>query len=215
MHLVPMHWHMRYDRLTNFWRKWIQRGLHIPLNKKSLENRDKNEDENVKQFTQLTETQIVMLRLENLEPGISLAGIEPTLIATLIAVVPIGDGAVQVIYKTPEGTIKERLLGRADEASISLATVERPWAFDGDGAAFKLAVEAKRIDLAFLFDPDDGRPHLQRRTAAAPDHGRLRVDAAAPAAALRPCRRSRRRQDHHGRPLHPRTASCGPTPAAS
>ena len=67
--------------------------------------------------------------------------------------VPIGDGAVQILYKTPEGTIKERLLGRADEASISVATVERPWAFDGNGDDFKLAVEAKRIDLAFLFDP--------------------------------------------------------------
>ncbi len=94
-----------------------------------------------------------MVKLENLVPGISLVGIEPALIATLIAVVPIGEGAVQVIYKTPEGTIKDRLLGRADEESISLAVVERPWAFDGNGEDFKLAVEAKRIDLAFLFDP--------------------------------------------------------------
>jgi hypothetical protein len=75
------------------------------------------------------------------------------LIATVIAVVPIGDGAVQVHFKTPEGTIKDRLLGRADEMSISLATAERPWAFDGNGEDFNLAVEAKRIDLAFLFDP--------------------------------------------------------------
>ena len=93
------------------------------------------------------------MKLESLKPGISLVGIEPTLIATVVAVVPIGDGAVQVLYKTPEGTIKDRLLGRADEANISLATVERPWAFDGNGEDFKLAVEAKRIDLAFLFDP--------------------------------------------------------------
>ena len=49
--------------------------------------------------------------------------------------------------------MKERLLSRADEQSISLATAERPWSFDGDGAAFQLACEAKRIDLAFLFDP--------------------------------------------------------------
>jgi SNF2-related domain len=95
------------------------------------------------------------MELENLKAGISLVGIEPTLIATVIAVVPIGDGVVQVLYKTPEGTIKERLLGRADEPSISIATVERPWAFDGNGDDFKLAVEAKRIDLAFLFDPFD------------------------------------------------------------
>src|ERR1700686_4258678 len=94
-----------------------------------------------------------MVKLEDLRAGISLVGIEPTLIATVIAVVPIGDGAVQILYKTPEGTIKERLLGRADEVGISVATVERPWAFDGNGDEFKLAVEAKRIDLAFLFDP--------------------------------------------------------------
>ena len=49
--------------------------------------------------------------------------------------------------------MKERLLGSADEASISVATVERPFSFDGDGAAFQLTCEAKRIDLAFLFDP--------------------------------------------------------------
>src|ERR1700681_857971 len=96
---------------------------------------------------------VVMMKLETLKPGISLVGIEPTLIATVIAVVPIGDGAVQILYKTPEGTIKERLLGRVDESSISVATIERPWAFDGNGDEFKLAVEAKRIDLAFLFDP--------------------------------------------------------------
>ena len=46
--------------------------------------------------------------------------------ATVAAVVPIGD-----------------------EANISIATVERLWSFDGDGEAFKFAVEAKRIDLAF------------------------------------------------------------------
>lgn len=95
----------------------------------------------------------VMITLEGLAPGIALVGIEPTLVVTVVAVVPIGDGAVQVIYKTSEGTLKDRLLSRGDEANISLATVERPWSFDGNGEHFKLAVEAKRIDLAFLFDP--------------------------------------------------------------
>jgi len=93
------------------------------------------------------------MRLEDVAPGISLTGLEPLAVATVAAVVPIADGSVQVIYKTPDGTLKERLLGRVDEASIALATQERPWTFDGDGENFKLAVEAKRIDLAFLFDP--------------------------------------------------------------
>ena len=94
-----------------------------------------------------------MINLESITAGLALTGLDPTGIGSVIAVVPIAEGAVQVLYRTPEGTLKERLLNRDDEASISIATTERPWSFDGDGEAFKLTVEAKRIDLAFLFDP--------------------------------------------------------------
>ena len=94
-----------------------------------------------------------MINLKSLIPGMLLTGIEPATVVTVVAIVPIGDGAVQVIYKTTDGTIKESLLNIADEANISIATTERPWSFDGDGEKFKLTVEAKRIDLAFLFDP--------------------------------------------------------------
>ncbi|MBX3448925.1 MAG: DUF3883 domain-containing protein [Planctomycetaceae bacterium] len=94
-----------------------------------------------------------MLQLEDLKLGLSVVGLEPTVVATLVAVVPIAEGTVQVIYKTPDGTLKDRLLNRGDEVAISVATTERPWSFDGDGAAFQLTCEAKRIDLAFLFDP--------------------------------------------------------------
>ncbi len=84
------------------------------------------------------------MRLEELAPGSAAVGLEPSAVSTVVAVVPIAADALQVIYKTPDGVIKDRLLGRADESSIDLATEERPWAFDGDGADFKLAVEAKR-----------------------------------------------------------------------
>jgi superfamily II DNA or RNA helicase len=94
-----------------------------------------------------------MLSLTEIKAGQSLVGLEPSLVVTVIAVTPIATNALQVIYKTPDGTLKERLLNPADEAGIGLATSERPWAFDGDGAAFQLTCEAKRIDLAFLFDP--------------------------------------------------------------
>ena len=93
------------------------------------------------------------MRLEDLTVGMALTGLEPTAVISVIAVIPHGSNAVQVIYRTPDGGIRERMLGRADEEMIALATVGRPWAFDGDGAHFTLAVEAKRIDLAFLFDP--------------------------------------------------------------
>src|SRR3954447_7140202 len=94
-----------------------------------------------------------MLPLAELKPGQSLVGLEANAVATVVAVVPIVAGAVRVIYTTPDGTLKDRLLGSADEPSISAATVERPFSFDGDGAEFQLTCEAKRIDLAFLFDP--------------------------------------------------------------
>ena len=94
-----------------------------------------------------------MIRLEDITAGLALTGLEPIVIGSVVAVVPIAEGTVQVIYKTPDGALKDRLLNRADEPSISIATFERPWSFEGDGDAFKLAVEAKRIDLAFLFDP--------------------------------------------------------------
>src|SRR5256714_13928056 len=94
-----------------------------------------------------------MIRLEDITSGLALTGLEAAVISNVVSVVPIADGAVQVIYRTPDGALKERLLNRADEPNISLATTERPWSFEGDGDAFKLTVEARRIDLAFLFDP--------------------------------------------------------------
>jgi SNF2 family DNA or RNA helicase len=51
------------------------------------------------------------------------------------------------------GDISVKTSAPSDEDSLKLATAERPWSFDGDGAAFQLTCEAKRIDLAFLFDP--------------------------------------------------------------
>ncbi|WP_442483355.1 helicase-related protein [Aeoliella sp. SH292] len=93
------------------------------------------------------------MKIDDIQPGQTLEGLESSSLATVAAVAPIGDGAVQIFYRTGDGSVKERLLTAADEPNISLATAESPWSFDGNGEAFKLAVEAKRIDLAFLFDP--------------------------------------------------------------
>jgi len=93
------------------------------------------------------------MKIENITAGMNLLGLDPGILCGVISVILISEGVLQVIYRTPDGTLKERLLNRSDEASISIATTERPWAFDGDGETFALAVEARRIDLAFLFDP--------------------------------------------------------------
>ncbi len=94
-----------------------------------------------------------MAKLEDIKAGVSLDGVEPGLIVTVAAIVPIDATALTIYYKLPDGTLKERLLGRADESGIQIAIKARPWSFDGEGAAFLLTTEARRIDLAFLFDP--------------------------------------------------------------
>jgi superfamily II DNA or RNA helicase len=93
------------------------------------------------------------MKLEDVTTGMSLEGVEPASVVTVLAANPIPPDSLQLIYKLPDGTLRERLLSRADEAALQVATTARPWSFDGDGAAFQLAAEAKRIDLAFLFDP--------------------------------------------------------------
>ncbi len=93
------------------------------------------------------------MNLKEIAPGASLSGVEPSQIVSVVATVALGDGALQLIYRTSDGAIKERLLGAAEESTINVATAERPFSFDGDGATFQLACEAKRLDLAFLFDP--------------------------------------------------------------
>lgn len=90
------------------------------------------------------------MKLEEIVQGTSLKGVEPSGTVTVVATVMRPPDSLQLIYRRPDGALCERLLLREDEASLNVAT---SWSFDGDSAAFQLAVEAKRIDLAFLFDP--------------------------------------------------------------
>ncbi|MDZ7918904.1 MAG: DEAD/DEAH box helicase [Rhodoferax sp.] len=94
-----------------------------------------------------------MLTLENIQKNAAIAGIEPGQVVRIVTTEPVGDNALTVYYKTADGQLHERMLFRADEATLSLAEAGRPWAFDAPGADFKLAAEAWRIHLAHLFDP--------------------------------------------------------------
>ncbi|MFZ1621075.1 DEAD/DEAH box helicase, partial [Dokdonella sp.] len=94
-----------------------------------------------------------MLKLEELVKGMQIVGIDPAGPATVVAIDAIGADAVTVWFKSSDGVPKERMLFRADEAKLAVATAGRAWAFDAAGAEFKLAAEAFRIKLAHLFDP--------------------------------------------------------------
>lgn len=94
-----------------------------------------------------------MLKLEEIQKGAALNGIEPGHVVRVVTTESVGDNALTVYYKTADGKLLERMLFRSDESKLSLAEAGRPWAFDAPGEEFKLAAEAYRINLAHLFDP--------------------------------------------------------------
>ncbi|QJE02498.1 DUF3883 domain-containing protein [Massilia forsythiae] len=92
------------------------------------------------------------MKLESILKGAVISGIVQGEVARVFSVDWLGD-SLSVVYKTDDGRLGERVLFRADEPSLSVALAERPWSFDANGADFKLAAEAYRINLAHLFDP--------------------------------------------------------------
>ena len=94
-----------------------------------------------------------MPRLEDLRPRCSVRGVHPDGVVTVVSVQWFGSEAVELTYKTPEGSVANELLYRHDEDRLELVAEGRPWGFDGDGALFRLVSEAQRIRLAHLFDP--------------------------------------------------------------
>jgi hypothetical protein len=66
------------------------------------------------------------LKLEEVTSGASLEGVEPATVVTVVAAIAIPPDSLQLIYRLPDGALRERLLSRADEGSLVVATVSRP-----------------------------------------------------------------------------------------
>ena len=95
-----------------------------------------------------------MSKLEDLVAGAIADGIEPGGPVTVISVAWHGDQAVTLTYRDASSQPREQLLYRSDEGTFVVKeSSRRSWSFDGDGRLFRLAVEARRIQLAHLFDP--------------------------------------------------------------
>src|SRR6478609_6189826 len=94
-----------------------------------------------------------MSKLEDLRTNAAVKGILPDALVTVVSTQWYGSEALELTYKTPTGKVANELLYRHDEPRIQVVEVGRPWSFDGDAALFHLVSEAKRIHLAYLFDP--------------------------------------------------------------
>jgi SNF2 family DNA or RNA helicase len=93
------------------------------------------------------------MQLELICPGALVAGILPQAAVTVTGVTWRGPDALELFYRDAAGRTDAEILGRADEARLELVSTSRSWAFDGDGAKFRLVCEAQRIRWAHLFDP--------------------------------------------------------------
>lgn len=93
------------------------------------------------------------MRLEEIQSGAQVRGIALGGAVSVVSITWSGNHAVTVVYRDPTGTLGERLLYRDDEAALELDAAGRPWSFDGDGELLRLASEAYRFRLAWLFDP--------------------------------------------------------------
>lgn len=92
------------------------------------------------------------LDFSDLQRGLRVRGLVATHDVTIIAVEPHGDTVANVVFRNDDGQIGDRLLTAADLENVAVATGQR-WTFDAPGNSFKLASEARRIQLAHLFDP--------------------------------------------------------------
>ena len=93
-----------------------------------------------------------MSKLEDLQPGLHLAGVIPGQNVSVIAVQPHGADAVELTYKTADGDLEQRVLGREAEEKLAIGHAEaRP--LDAVAADFRLVAECQRISLAGLSDP--------------------------------------------------------------
>lgn len=79
-------------------------------------------------------------------------GVVPSGPVEIVAVERTAGDIVNLVYRSDEGVLDQRLVTAADAEGFRIPT-ERRWSFDADGGKFRLASEARRIQLAHLFDP--------------------------------------------------------------
>lgn len=94
-----------------------------------------------------------MTRLEDVRVGALVRGIAPGRPVQIVSADWIGDQAINVVFRDPEGSVAESTLYRDDEHRLDLDKRGRAWSFDADGGLLRLVTEANRIKLAHYFDP--------------------------------------------------------------
>jgi len=93
-----------------------------------------------------------MASFDEIKPGVRLEGLDPSGTAEVVQVSRFGPVALNLVFRA-NGKVGERLVYRGDEAAFAIIKPGRTYSFDADGGLLRLASEAYRIRLAYLFDP--------------------------------------------------------------
>src|SRR3974377_561284 len=93
-----------------------------------------------------------MVVLEEIKPGSRLRGLDPEGVAEVVQVARFGTDALNLVFRV-NGRGGERLVYRGEEVGCERSEPGRGYVFDADGGLLRLASEAYRIRLAYLFDP--------------------------------------------------------------
>src|SRR5262245_44320727 len=94
-----------------------------------------------------------MVKLEDITVNCLVKGIVPNAQVTIKHAKMYGDQALEVTFVDAEGRPSTQLGFRDQENQLELVNQSRPLSFSADGHLFRLASEAQRLRLAFLFDP--------------------------------------------------------------
>jgi len=93
------------------------------------------------------------MKLEEIRVNSLIRGIVPNSVVTIKHVQMFGDQALEITFVDAEGKPSSQLLFRDQEPNLDVVEQTRPLSFTADGHHFRLASEAQRLSLAFLFDP--------------------------------------------------------------
>jgi len=92
------------------------------------------------------------ITFDDITSGQRLAGVVADGDVTVVALERNGGTSATLTYRTADGKLDERIISVDDLQGISQVS-DRRWTFDADGAAFRLASEARRMKWAHLSDP--------------------------------------------------------------
>ena len=125
-----------------------------------------------------------MTVLDDVKPGATIRGVVPGNSVRIVSVDWIGNQAINLVYREPDGGVSETTLYREDENRLGIETRGRSWSFDGDGNLLRLVTEGEPDRARASFRSLSRHSHQPGRSIAAPDFCRLWRNAATPAAAL-------------------------------